>query len=113
MKDKDKRDTDSQFSRKIISKIRLLTDLLQVEAIQDKRSDLKKNLRRLINEFLGFVTLAAPDNETIENGLLSSFESLIHAFLGGVSKIAILSELAAEWVRNSHDILFEKEMSGF
>jgi hypothetical protein len=91
----------------LVTKIRILSDLLQVSAIQGKKNDTSPLLRRLIHELMDFIAGSENISASVDADLLSSFQPLVLVFLEGISRISTLDELAIAWIRNSHEAMFD------
>lgn len=97
----------NEFARKLVTKIRILSDLLQVSAIQGKKNETSPLLRRLIHELMDFIAGSENISASVDADLLSSFQPLVLVFLEGISRISTLDELAIAWIRNSHEAMFD------
>ena len=96
---------EEEFARKVTIKLRILTDLLQIQAIQGKSNEPSRVLQNLFDELSCFITFCIGLDTEVDKDLNSCFKTLTQTFLESM-QFHNLNKLNAELIRKSHEVLF-------
>lgn len=79
--------------------------------LQGRSGEPPKILQNLFDDLMSYYMLSTNIDEEVDAELQSCIGLLTLTYLESITKLSYLSKLVADWVRRSHDILFETKHS--